>query len=239
MRGRGVRTRELGRVLPLLLASLLCLGLLLAALSGTTLSRWTLATPARRMHKASAGPDDHVLRLLLVGDIHGAMANVEALCRDQAGQHFDYVFVNGDLVNIPGSVLAGPGAAAAGEPELPNIALQMEALQSLLPAPAADGGGTEDAWPQLIYVPGNHDPPQLLDTSTELNLGGALNLHEKHVRLAPGLRLVGWGGSVPSVQDGKQVWVGYPWQMEEQVRTAWAVFWRVLGCPRANLCARG
>ena len=45
------------------------------------------------------------------------------------------------------------------------------------------------------------DPPQMTPQS--------ISLHKRSVQLTPSLRLIGFGGSVPGVQNGEKVFEGY------------------------------
>ncbi|XP_062521365.1 uncharacterized protein LOC134196284 isoform X2 [Corticium candelabrum] len=76
--------------------------------------------------------------------------------------------------------------------------------------------GLESIHPTVIYIPGNHDavttfrddPPQMTPQS--------ISLHKRSVQLTPSLRLIGFGGSVPGVQNGEKVFEGFPYQTEEE-----------------------
>eukprot|EP00465_Bigelowiella_longifila_P005589 CAMPEP_0185258970 /NCGR_PEP_ID=MMETSP1359-20130426/7835_1 /TAXON_ID=552665 /ORGANISM="Bigelowiella longifila, Strain CCMP242" /LENGTH=292 /DNA_ID=CAMNT_0027844705 /DNA_START=8 /DNA_END=886 /DNA_ORIENTATION=+ len=93
----------------------------------------------------------------------------------------------------------------------------LKALAAIAPDPS-----------RLLWVPGNHDPltlfpgeakgeqqqPRSSINSEELLSG---NLHGKVVEIAPELMIGGWGGCVEALEDGKQVWVPYPYP-EAQVK---------------------
>ena len=184
---------------------------------------------------SSMSEDVNAIRLLLVGDIHDELPNVEGLAQAATQLRINHVLVNGDIVNIPSAALAAPAAAATGERSLLTIARAMDALRLVV---ARTGGS-------VFYIPGNHDPPQLFDEGLELDLGGARNIHGKEVQLAQGLRLMGWGGSTPAVQQQhvaavsagpaaseeeggaacmteKRVWEGYPFTSEDMARESLA-----------------
>ena len=121
------------------------------------------------------------LKVLLIGDIHSQLRNIEMLVDE-------LVLLAGDLVSIPGVDLAGwtqSGVASARSAAwLPTIAAELKLLQQLVPAD------------KLYWVPGNHDPPQLFDADNKIQG----NMHGRSAIIADGLRLVGWGGATRAVQ---------------------------------------
>ena len=42
-----------------------------------------------------------------------------------------------------------------------------------------------------------------------------MNVHSRKVEIAPGLALLGVGGSVPSFKDGKLFWEGFPYSSDK------------------------
>ena len=79
-------------------------------------------------------------------------------------------------------------------------------------------------------MPGNHEPTCLFeaarcdgdsdgdgDGDDDQALAG--NMHGRTARLAPGLRLLGWGGGVTATEDGAPVWPGWPTATEEGLAT--------------------
>ena len=142
------------------------------------------------------------LKVLLIGDIHSQLRNIEMLVDE-------LVLLAGDLVSIPGVDLAGwtqSGVASARSAAwLPTIAAELKLLQQLVPAD------------KLYWVPGNHDPPQLFDADNKIQG----NMHGRSAIIADGLRLVGWGGATRAVQrdtlsQAERVsWDGFPWLTEQ------------------------
>lgn len=43
-----------------------------------------------------------------------------------------------------------------------------------------------------------------------------LNVHSRKVTIAPKLHLLGFGGSVPAFQDGKELWKGFPYNSDAE-----------------------
>ena len=95
----------------------------------------------------------------------------------------------------------------------------------------------ESICPNVFYIPGNHDPPDLFnnndirvpslikkgpdDSNEEKQLKeNCTNVHGKIVNIAKGLKLVGYGGSKDNLvkKDGEvidTIWEAYPYKDEE------------------------
>ena len=77
---------------------------------------------------------------------------------------------------------------------------------------------------QVVYLPGNHDPKELFEEADGVK--DALNLHLKSTFLesrsisAPGLLVLGLGGSVPGIyRDSQEVaFPGFPFKDDDQVK---------------------
>ena len=136
------------------------------------------------------------LHALVVSDIHGAFAELRLLrpWLRAAGLSFDVVLCLGDLTSA-----SMPAETQQADNEAKASAARALRLLIALGAP-------------LVFVPGNHDPMVLYAnaSSSALGLAGATNAHGRSVALAPGLRLLGWGGSIPATEEGRTVWAGWP-----------------------------
>lgn len=186
--------------------------------------------------KSSRNLEDTQLRLLIVSDLHGQTRNVEALVRELSDHVFDFVLVAGDLLAWRGAELTN--SSLIRRQGLPTILKVLRLLGKLV-----DGNAR-----RVLWVPGNHDPLLLFEATssmyaarkdrrmqTKLAKGLKLlkrrgrkllkrvmrgNIHGRGFAMAPGLRVLGWGGAPPAVQrdsnGGTRVsWAGFPWSTEE------------------------
>uniref|UniRef100_A0A7S1C9Z9 Calcineurin-like phosphoesterase domain-containing protein n=1 Tax=Bicosoecida sp. CB-2014 TaxID=1486930 RepID=A0A7S1C9Z9_9STRA len=165
-------------------------------------------------------------RILLVSDVHAAVKRVAALaawCRahvpgastpDAGGPSWR-----------EGDGARGVAGVGSGQPFLScvlasgDLADMPEAEQTVLESVGSGEGdaaavvaGLEDILCRVVYVPGNHDPVSMCDLESPPQLTShSTSAHNRAVRIAPGLSVVGFGGSVPAYQDGKQRWLGFPY----------------------------
>lgn len=141
------------------------------------------------------------LRLIIPSDIHDDVAALELLAKEVAAEHIDVVLCPGDFTTMPNSVAKGDANWREPSPEelveYDNKARAViHALKQIRPSA------------QLFFVPGNHDPPPMFET-TSAHHG---NIHGRIVNLAADLVIAGWGGCVEATQNGKEVWTAYPWR---------------------------
>jgi len=67
----------------------------------------------------------------------------------------------------------------------------------------------------IIYIPGNHDC--LSQYQNKQLTTSSISLHKRQHKLAEGLGIIGFGGSLPGFNEtGKEVWYGYPFATEAQ-----------------------
>ena len=134
------------------------------------------------------------LRALLVGDIHDDIEAVEKLrslmVAHGAMKDIDVILSPGDFTTAPCS-------------RDPQVQRNYEAPTDRVIAALAAFGRP------LYFVGGNHDPLSLFNR-TAPRVDGTYNVHGRTVELAPGLRLLGWGGSSSAIENGVPVWQGWP-----------------------------
>ena len=153
--------------------------------------------------RATRSCGSSTLRALVVGDIHDAFDAISELRRTVGAwlDDIDAVVCTGDLTTMP------IDATSAAQPTVRREydARAARALRALV------------AFGKPVYfVPGNHDPPALFSNASGADpVAGARNAHGRALRLAPGLRAVGWGGSSAAVEGGAQVWPAHPYAEAE------------------------
>mmetsp|Transcript_38883 Transcript_38883/g.62320 ORF Transcript_38883/g.62320 Transcript_38883/m.62320 type:complete len:347 (-) Transcript_38883:163-1203(-) len=156
---------------------------------------------------------------LIVSDPHDDIEGIN-LVREkmsQDGIHVDFVLCPGDITTMPNKdYTKRPGDEELGVFEKKTLKV-LKALAEIAPDPS-----------RLLWIPGNHDPLTLFQEAkagtqpTNINpeiLNG--NLHGKVVEIAPQLMIGGWGGCVEALEDGKQVWVPYPYpeaQLKDRIK---------------------
>ena len=65
----------------------------------------------------------------------------------------------------------------------------------------------------VLYIPGNHDC--LCQFENKSLTDRSISLHKRQHKLADGLVLIGFGGSLPAFERaGEMVWEGYPFRSE-------------------------
>lgn len=68
-----------------------------------------------------------------------------------------------------------------------------------------------------MYVHLQHDSPVAFETENSPADDFPCNVHLKRATIAPGLHLLGLGGSVPGYRNGKHHWDGYPYSSDEEM----------------------
>mmetsp|Transcript_24106 Transcript_24106/g.21174 ORF Transcript_24106/g.21174 Transcript_24106/m.21174 type:complete len:189 (+) Transcript_24106:98-664(+) len=143
------------------------------------------------------------LNILLVSDIHMGTKKLEKLKSwfyDKYKQRVHYVFASGDFDNIDNN----------NPSKTDNQIKQYENLSNIL-------AYLEFASVPIIYIPGNHDVPEILEKQTKLTQHSIL-IQNASYKLAEGLQVVGCGGSIPAFtrKNGKSelFWEGYPYSSD-------------------------
>ena len=142
------------------------------------------------------GQVDRRLRALIVSDIHDDLASIERLDawlterRLRDGLH---------IVLAPGDLSTAPQTGVDEGVYEGRARHVLKALAKFAP---------------VYYVPGNHDALTLYN-ATAHHFPHRNNIHNVHgqvAEVAPGLRIMGWGGSssAPTATDGA-VWPGWPY----------------------------
>ena len=147
---------------------------------------WDSAMPKRARH-GSSEVEQTTLRLLLVGDVHDRLDRLQQLVSelgDDAKEAIDVVLLDGDLANVPKPDMSRPDDSL---PWLPGIAKQLSTLDEFMLR-------VHKRASSVYYIPGNHDPPQLFDSTEteraaerEPDLKRGHNIHAAAARLAPNL----------------------------------------------------
>ena len=140
------------------------------------------------------------LRLLLISDIHDDVAAVRRLRslleRQGVLERIDVVLSPGDLTTTPCS--RDSDVQRAYDRPAKRMLEELEAFGR-----------------PVFFVPGNHDPLSMFNESASGKEAGAQNAHGRTFEVAPGLRLLGWGGSSAAFEDGQRVWEGWPYAESE------------------------
>ena len=159
----------------------------------------------------SSNKDDKLF-FLLVSDIHGSSAKLNQLiayCQKNSIKP-DYILCLGDIVSIPQGSQDNKPICEEKQKEIKN-------LFSLL----------ESICPNIIYVPGNHDPQTLFKVEESPKITeNSINLHLRSHIIKDDLLLVGVGGCICAVSSKEEkdfchsyhnidtkkiVWPGYPY----------------------------
>ena len=128
-----------------------------------------------------------------------------------APKQYDYVFVSGDIADLPNSLKV--------ERDKENVDSAMVGLKKLL---------EEDLEPMskngVIYIPGNHDPMALYDKKPELS-ANSKNIHGSWEKLNGDLVVAGLGGCVQNFVSKENdegpltpCWDPYPYGEEDHSR---------------------
>lgn len=145
------------------------------------------------------------VRILLVSDTHCALDKVGGVASRIPSLGITCVVCAGDLSNY----------VHGREDILTSMQAQHDANEVLN---ALERGHDVPVY----FLPGNHDAPSLLVLEEQgegkrSKVGTrAINVHgEVGLKIAPGLRVCGLGGSVPAVQGGYIVWDGFPYTEQQ------------------------
>lgn len=106
------------------------------------------------------------MKILYIADIHGAIDSVQKAKKFIESNNIDLVIILGDL--------PGYGVFRNRELSIKEAKSILDSFQNL----------------KILAIPGNCDPPEILDLFNELEI----NLHERY-RDINGVRIIGFGGS--------------------------------------------
>lgn len=163
------------------------------------------------------------LRVLLISDMHNQQARVLQLKRELprgmygrkcggrqiASDHsrIHHILNPGDFGTLSESEQANDKAVSGAIKNMTGLIEQLESITC-----------------QVAFVPGNHDPKFLFDTdhhSQQQQISYSTNVHGTTMELAPGLVVVGFGGSVPASRGSEQdFWPGYPFHSDGEFSIA-------------------
>ena len=139
------------------------------------------------------------LSILIVSDTHEEIDNLNKLLEECEKNSYkpDYIFLLGDIVTIP-----------QGEQDNENkyenyYKIINQTLQIL-----------EKISPNVIYIPGNHDPKTLFDNDNKIKFGNSsINLHKKKYELNNNLLLIGIGGSITNLISNEKEYYKYEYNI--------------------------
>ncbi|KYQ93708.1 hypothetical protein DLAC_05095 [Tieghemostelium lacteum] len=155
-------------------------------------------------YKYTKNFDKKSLKILIASDIHLAIDNIKKLGEtlERKIDEIDYVFLPGDLCNFDPKNCDNSELVSACEGEMSSV---ISAFENIF-------------YKKTIYLPGNHDAKTTLLNDVKPKLTSfSENIHKQCFRIHNDIVMVGLGGSLPGYQDGKERWVGYPYQSEDQV----------------------
>jgi predicted MPP superfamily phosphohydrolase len=138
-----------------------------------------------------------LLRILHVSDIHFALECVSHLKERLQAEKIDIILSSGDNADMAMDYNASPETIKKYEEDMRQVVQSLEAIH-----------------PLVIYIPGNHDPITTFDDKAPEMTSQSINLHKQCIQLAPNLRLIGFGGSIPGFQNEKKTWDGFPFPTE-------------------------
>ena len=146
---------------------------------------------------------DRELTLMLVSDLHVATDKLEKLKNwyvEKNKERINYVIGLGDFDNLDNN-----------DPE----------TQKELPSKLESNISNELLYLEffsvpILYIPGNHDAPSLFTERPTLTQHST-NIHGRAFKLAEGLQIVGFGGSLPGYIGEKQHWRGWPFKSDEEL----------------------
>lgn len=148
---------------------------------------------------------DRELTLILVSDLHYATDKLEKLKNwyvEKNKERINYVIGLGDFDNLDND---DPDT----QKELPSK-LESNISNELL--------YLEFFSVPILYIPGNHDAPSLFSEKPTLTQH-SVNIHGTAYKLAEGLQIVGFGGSLPGYNKDKQIWAGWPFKSDVELAT--------------------
>eukprot|EP00118_Oscarella_pearsei_P015540 m.140538 g.140538 ORF g.140538 m.140538 type:complete len:289 (+) comp38312_c0_seq6:264-1130(+) len=146
------------------------------------------------------------LRILHVTDVHSSFDNVSALGDrlKSSNETIDLVLLSGDIADME----MGTRDASSARAKITKYENDARRVVK----------GLEAIHPLVVYIPGNHDPITIFSSESPPKMTmTSINVHGRCVRLTDDLSLVGFGGSIPGYQNGKQVWEGFPFESEEDM----------------------
>ncbi|GAB5353788.1 hypothetical protein AAMO2058_000064000 [Amorphochlora amoebiformis] len=165
------------------------------------------------MGLTTSAPDSNLITALVVSDTHDDLKGLERIKKIVQDKK-----LNIDVVLCPGDITTMPNADWKIKPDPEKVreysTRVSRVLQILNSIPNHRG--------KVFWVPGNHDPLPLFRASEESpqedskdskNFPG--NVHGKVVEIAPGLLVGGFGGCVEAIENGKEVWVAYPYSEKD------------------------
>ena len=152
---------------------------------------------------------------LIVSDIHESMENVKKLVEyySKTQTKFDYILCCGDIVTVPNNEQDFPESAKKYEPMIADLFKELEKI-----------------CPNIVYVPGNHEPYTTFKEDSPQLTKGTIGLHKKYLKLTDDLYMIGLGGSPPILHGDKysneQIpfkdvnvkqykWDGYPYNVDK------------------------
>ena len=147
---------------------------------------------------AAANP----LTLLHITDIHDSFENITRLAThlEAQGVQADYILVSGDISTMPSEIDSS---------DLDKISKYEHSVVQILSEVAK-------LCPNVVYIPGNHDPINFFNKSDIPFIKDSIvGIHKGVSRLADGLVVAGYGGSLPGYKSGEKVWTGFPYNETE------------------------
>jgi len=141
------------------------------------------------------------IRILLASDPHESYENLNLLSQIISNEEFDFCIAPGDFLTVKGNELSNPSEEAR--------ILQLKQLSDFLQV------YTTKIHKETIWIPGNHDGKFPF---TDVTVG--TNLHGRIMSLGCGLSVIGFGGSLPAYISGKEIWSGFPYMNENDLKQA-------------------
>ena len=139
------------------------------------------------------------LSILIVSDTHEKIDNLNKLVEECEKNSYkpDYIFLLGDIVTI----LQGDQDNENKCEKYYTIINQI--LQIL-----------EQISPNVIYIPGNHDPKILFDNDNKIKFGNSsINLHKKKYEINNNLLVIGIGGSITNLKSNEKEYYKYDYNI--------------------------
>jgi Icc-related predicted phosphoesterase len=155
------------------------------------------------------------LKILLVTDEHEEWTMLDKLVKAAKSEKYDIVLMSGDQGNCNNVI-----GEKADEHFNKEAAKSYERYVTTL----------EKLAPKMFYIPGNHDAEVTFQEGYKAGKH-AINLHLKSAELAPGLVILGMGGSKPTLLQPKgstewrMIYNPYPWKSEDHYKQALQKVW--------------